>query len=542
MPYKQSNLHTTILAQSTSRAWLPLQLFNFYRIILASLFLILYITDLSPNFFGGYDEQLFITVIVVYLLFGINMAFVISKRWFTFDIQVMSQCIVDIIMIILIMHSSGGLSSGLGVLLIITIAGSSILTIGKNALFFAAIASLAILFESVFDDIYNIFLYTHYTRAGTLGASFFATAFLAHILSIRLRASDAKALHLVELNLQIVKHFKSGIIVINNKNYIELINNKAIKLLGIKNKKNSNLGSLAPELIQQLKLWNKSKNYDSYMFSPNAGEVDVTAVFSQLNQSNIASTIIFLEDASLLAKYAEQLKLASLGRLSASIAHEIRNPLGAISHAAQLLAESKTLSKQETRLNQIILERSKLINTIIENILQLGREHCKPVSNSFDLEKWLNEFVTEINAHYNLDKNQIIIKNKCNKVIKISFSIEQLHQILWNILENALRHSTNKIPCVELIINKNLETQHLYLDIQDFGNGIDKSIQNKIFEPFFTTEHSGNGLGLYIARELCLYSNANLKLFKNDNIGSCFRINYAYSSGLNIAASIIDHK
>ncbi|MBE9561728.1 MAG: HAMP domain-containing histidine kinase [Proteobacteria bacterium] len=228
-----------------------------------------------------------------------------------------------------------------------------------------------------------------------------------------------------------------------------------------------------------------------------------------------------LEDATLTTRRATQLKLASLGRLTASIAHEVRNPLGAISHAAQLLEESPHTSTNNDTLIKIISKNSWRVNKIVENILQLSRNK-PPNTENFDLAIWLRSYTDEFIQQHSLIKSDIKLKNQ-DKPLFVTFDQGQIFQVVNNLCENGLRYSKDK-PLLKLTIG--MDSNRPYLDIQDCGQGMTDKTKNQIFEPFFTTEPKGNGLGLYLSREICEANQASLNLFSNTNRGCCFRISF----------------
>jgi two-component system sensor histidine kinase PilS (NtrC family) len=223
------------------------------------------------------------------------------------------------------------------------------------------------------------------------------------------------------------------------------------------------------------------------------------------------------------------MKLASLGRLTASIAHEIRNPLGAISHAEQLLAESETLSTPEKRLTEIIHKHTERVNAIIENVLQLSRRgNASP--ELFNLKQWLEQFSEEFVLGLRIHQEELQIDVQ-PETLMVNFDNTQFHQIVWNLCHNGMRHSQNceVNPKLELVGRLNIATQRPYLDVIDHGPGIAPEHKQHIFEPFFTTESNGSGLGLYISKELCDANNAHISYFSNQGGGSCFRIEFAKS-------------
>lgn len=517
-------------SQSPQEEWRPLHLFNIYRLIVAGLLVTAYTTRLGPDYFGDYDTKLFLTVAVFYFIFAFFSGFASRFRRPGFTLQVMVQGLVDILAIGLLMYASGGTSSGLGMLLIMAIAGSSVLTEGRTAFFFAAVASLVVLVEEILTGLYGFVAQANYAQAGILGATFFATAFLAHALARRIRASDLLArqrgLHLqylAHLNEQIVAHIQTGIMVVDRNCRVRLFNEAAQYLLGMdKDVKNGDmLREFQPGLEELLKQWQKQPSNKSHLFHTDSAEVDSLVSFIWLKRAGVMGTLITLEDATLTSQRAHQLKLASLGHLTASIAHEVRNPLGAISHAGQLLAESPDLSAADKRLIEIIVSQGKRVNTIVENVLQLSRQR-EPATQNMELGHWLDSFVNELREVFELPPEAVQTHNDF-KEIPICFDPGQLRQVLWNLCENALRYSQGT-PLLELRSGVTQESGRFYLDIQDHGTGIDQELIGRVFEPFFTGETNGTGLGLYLARGFCDSNRASLHIISNSGEGCCFRI------------------
>jgi len=511
--------------------WKPLILFNIYRFTIASLFVIAFFMKISPSFLGRSNEHLFSIAACTYLGFSTICFFSIHQRWFDFNKQVLVQVVIDIFAITILMHASGGINSGLGMLLVVAVAGGSLLSEGRTAFFFAAVASLSVLAYVTIADIYHWFRVTNYSHSGLLGVTFFATAFLAYILAKRAKTSEALAKqrgmhlqYLSELNAQIVQHIQSGIIVVDGAGRIRLFNDAAQKLLRLDEQPiGRTLMFVAPELAKQMKKQQDGYSKTTQLFRPPAGEVDIIATFTELRRVDSIGTLIVLEDATLLAERAQQLKLASLGRLTASIAHEIRNPLGAISHAGQLLAESE-LTNSDKRLTKIIFDQSQRMNMIIENILQLSRRE-NVSTQCFDLCEWLKAFAEEFVLQHDLKPEDVRIKLH-DKSLNVCFDPVQLHQVVGNLCENGLRYSQGS-PLLELSTGIHKESSRPYLSVRDHGTGIRKKVAVHIFEPFFTTEIRGVGLGLYISREICEANKASLHLIENKNTGCCFRIHLA---------------
>ncbi|EIJ42744.1 histidine kinase [Beggiatoa alba B18LD] len=513
---------------SRSPDWTALYLFNFYRLIIALLFVITFITDSAPSFLGRYDEPLFLIVAWVYLGFALTCIFMTDYRYPSFNLQVLGQIPIDILLITLLMHTSGGVSSGMGMLLVVSVAGGSLLSEGRTAFFFAAIASLCVLGHVFYADAFNWFQTTSYTHASMLGATFFATAFSAYTLAKRVRISEALArqrgLHvqyLAQLNAEIVQHIQSGILVIDVVERVRLFNEAATRLLSLpEDPSGRTLTAVSPELAKQFTHWQTKRFNTSEVFRPPRGETEIIATFTYLNRGESLSVLIVLDDATLTTRRAQQLKLASLGRLTASIAHEIRNPLGAISQAGQLLAESIQLNASETRLVQIVVTQAQRVNNIIENVLQLSRRETN--TQQFSLSEWLLEFAEEYRIQHGLTNTQFVVETP-NQPLFGYFDPTQLYQVVSNLCDNGLRYSQHE-PLLTLALGDTEDSKRPYLEVIDTGKGMPEAVAAQIFEPFFTTEAKGTGLGLYLAREICEANQAVLQVVNNSEQGCCFRI------------------
>ena len=512
-------------------AWLALRYFSLYRLVLSGFLLTLILTDHLPNPFGSHIPVLFNFSVFIYLMLAAVLSFLVESQWLSFRQQVFVQILVDFTAFGVMIYTSGGVGSGIGLLLVMSVAAGSLLLMGRTAYLFAAIGTLVILLvESLLltRSDYS----TNFTQAGLLGAVLFATAFLAHTLARRIRESEALAakrgedlVSLARLNERIVQRMRSGVMVMDNRGMIRLANLSATSMLGSKGTLDGkSLMSLSRELSDHMQLWMRGEQA-TRLLRPSSRTTDIQVSFTHLGPETDSDILAFLEDAATLRQKAQQLKLASLGQLTASIAHEIRNPLGAISHAGQLLSESPALGSSDQRLLQIIREHSSRVNQIIENILKLGRRDDS-VPESLLLKPWLEKFVADFKLQHDLSGKDIVISVEPSD-LRATMDQSQLHQIVTNLCENALRYSVRD-PKIELRCTVKNPTDRPCLDIIDTGTGIVETQADQIFEPFFTDRSGGTGLGLYIANELCEANQAVLSLHRNTKTGCCFRIIFAH--------------
>jgi two-component system sensor histidine kinase PilS (NtrC family) len=318
---------------------------------------------------------------------------------------------------------------------------------------------------------------------------------------------------------------RTGVIVVDSGNRIHRINESAWHLLGNPSHARRDLGDVAPELSRRLYQWRHSKKADAMPVSLAPGMPEVIPRFASLAQGDPGTALIFLDDTTLLSRQAEQLTLSSLGRLSASVAHEVRNPLAAISYSAQLLSESEALPETDQRLVDIIRMQCTRMNAIVENILQLSRrERSRP--EQIDPSKWIHAFVDEYRSVHPAGDDELRVAVSTPPGSHIVFDPNQLQQVLWNLIQNAVRYGRqpDNPARVTIGVHRVAPDGRDAIDVIDRGPGIPQKVVERIFEPFFTTHEHGTGLGLYIARELCEVNQATLEYLPVPGGGSCFRI------------------
>src|ERR1700728_4016183 len=304
----------------------------------------------------------------------------------------------------LLLHACGGVASGVGLLLLLPVGSLAFLLPPRSALFLAAVAVIALLADTIWQQLSGHADITSYATAGLLGIVLFIIAAAASFVASRMQESeelvrqkDVDLANLAELSQYIVQHLRESLLVVDAADRIRLINESAAEILGDTHAiPGALLGEVSPRLLYSLSTWRQTgQNEDSpSSFVAADGARLIQPHFAPLGGSAPGPTLIFLEDTSLLAERVQQSKLAALGRLSASIAHEIRNPVGAMSHAGQLLAESPNLGPDDRRLTDIIRKNSERVSTIINNVVQLSRrESTKP--SRLTLGDWLREFLSE---------------------------------------------------------------------------------------------------------------------------------------------------
>ncbi len=512
--------------------------YNIYRILLP---LVLLVSSVGPGstLLGDLDPTLFVQVCTAYVIFGVVITFFIpiGARIVNSTHILTGSLIIDIFAITLLTYSSGGMISGLGLLLIVTVASGSILIRGRISTFLAAVAALSLIYSELYLTLSLDNSANQFVQTGILGAILFVTSLYIQTLTNRIykatvladkQASDI--IDLEKLNNEIIQRMRTGVVVVNREHQIVSMNSAArsilLPILQADNKNEQQLHKLPTALAEQLELWKiNSKRQPQPIVIPNSTR-HVQLNFAFLNpEADSSDVLVFLEDNRQIVQRVRQMKLASLGRLTASIAHEVRNPLGAISHASQLLRESVTVTDDDKRMIEIILDHCNRVNLIIEDVLDASR-HDDTTANLIDLEEWLIRFIENYKATHELcDEVEL---EMVSPEVKVNVIEGQLEQVLNNLFDNGLRYSYKTTGKASLLVqfgidNKDGDVQP-YVHIIDDGPGIDEEDENRLFEPFHTTESSGTGLGLYISKELCEANQSQLAYGRTSSGKSCFSI------------------
>lgn len=515
----------------THLTWKPLHQLNFYRLVLATGFLAAFYTGEWMNFLGSQNTEHFLATALTLLMSSLIFIFMGYRHTPSFETQVIFTNASDIVLITLLSHYSGGLSSSLSILLIINVTATGTFLRDRDSFLFAAMAVIAILSEQSFSLSQGVSTASEYSRAGLLGLVFFGTSFLASILAKRARESEklavereADIVNLEILNEDIIQNMRTGIIVVDNDGHIRMANSSAEALLGnIPLHQSPLLETILPALDSRFLEWQEQPNMHHKAIPQAHGLPDIQPGFRKLQRTG--DTLIFLEDATQLNQRFQQIKLASLGRLTASIAHEIRNPLSAINHAAQLLQESE-LDLADTKLTDIITAQVQRLDKVVENVLELSRSK-KGNTETIELNNWLQHFCDEFLQSNSLQPEQINLET-INNEINVLFDSSHLNQIMCNLCTNAINHSEQAIENVIITIRYGYDESHEqpYLDVVDNGPGITEKIIPLIFDPFYTTNPKGTGLGLYITKEIIESNRGRLRYINDKKSGSCFRMHF----------------
>ncbi len=523
--------------ESPESAWRTLTAFAVYRLIVVLILAIIFWGLRAIPVIGGVSPLLAAAGLGSYLVLSVALLLATQIRVPSATIQLSTQVLVDVLMLTLVMHASGGTRSGIGMLLLVSLAAAALVSHGRLAFFHAAIASLAVLFEQLWQFLYGDASAADFVPSGMLASGYFVIAGLGYTLATYARGAAQIAekrgvdlANLAQINELVIRDMQDGFIVVDEAGIIRQHNPQSAEIVnGLKAATGRALDQVAPQLARLLAEWRTDRGRIFSIVRDAASQRDYQIRFVAIGDADVSPTVIFLEDASRIRAQAQQMKLVALGRLTASIAHEIRNPLSSINHAAELLDEGSKRGTEDARLLTIIQENAHRLDRLVEEVLYLNRrDRAHP--ESIEMFTFLPRFLREFCANEKRPEDAFFISIQ-SRLVSV-FDRAHLDQVLWNLLRNAARFATMQPGSIRL--NVYPRGERVIIDIQDDGPGVATSALQHLFEPFFTTDSKGTGLGLYIARELADVNGATLEYVADNatgRAGAIFRLSMNGATG-----------
>lgn len=505
-----------------------------FRLLMLGGLVLFFSPPMAAHLAIGVDAALAWQVLGVYTVLVLASGVNLFNRWPSRQNQVYLAIFVDLITFTLLMHAGGGVGSGLGILLAVAVAVGALLMEGRLSLLFASLASLAVIAEQTYNLLQGSEPSSAYTQAGLLGMLFFVVAALAHVLYRRVRLAEELAArrkvdidNLSKLNAFIIQDMGTGVVVVDGNLKLRLMNQAAREMVAVPA---ATAGTPLREVSQELNAWLVDH------LRPTAPQTGLVRIGDRairpgcqlLGDYRAAGALLYLRDQQELIQEAQQINLASLGTLTASIAHNIRNPLSAISHASQLLGEARDLSADDLHLLEIIRRNCGRIDEIVRSVLQLSRRD-RQAPQRIELVAWLAQFCGEFRESRGLDPDHLRQESGPPPII-VEVDPRHLHQVLGNLCENTLIHagSPDRPAHILVRLDRGEDQDRARIEVIDDGPGIDPNLVGEVFNPFFTTRSSGTGLGLYIARELAETNGIRLEYRGVSPHGSCFRLVFSH--------------
>lgn len=505
-----------------------LYFFALYRVFEAALLALLVFSPFKGLIDTPELPHLARTAVVFYLSVSI-LLFLWGRRQNRGNVraQVLIGTAIDITIAVLAVHALPLAAPGIALMLLFNIGAASLLLPLRFGLGGATIAAAAMMAEYIWS------LLTHGDTMRPLAerlmfaVSYLAIAMLTYLLGRQMRESQALVIkrsaevaNLAELNELIIRRMRTGVLLVDEAGRIRLANEAAISLLANTDGERS-LALIAPELWRRLRTWLKDDQNDDTPIAMGPEQTDVLPRFARL-QVDGDSALVFLDDTSMVSRRAESMTLATLGRFSASLAHEIRNPLAAISYATQLMEESTDITAGDRRLLEIIHTQCVRTNGIVESVLGLARRE-RASAERIELVAFTRRFVDNYKQILPPETGTVQVGGGPAPIAAL-VDPRHLQQVLTVLLQNALTygHLPGEAPRITLSVQK--QEGRAVIDVLDRGPGVPQGIVAQLFRPFFTTSEHGTGLGLYIAGELCRANEATLDYIPVPAGGGCFRV------------------
>lgn len=519
--------------------WRVLRLLSLYRLMLVTVLIVAVETGFAPRIFDNIGGERLKIAALVYGLVALMLMVLVQQKRPHLETQAHLHLLGDLTSLSLLIYACGGVPTGLGALVITPVVGGALVLSPRMAMLQAALATIAMFAVEIARRYDQRFDANDFTAVGVLGLMLFGASIAANAVAQRARKSEAlvelvgnEFADLSELNESIVSGMQTGVLVVDADRRIRRLNPAAKRLMQLSGDAQDRLIELeAPTLATRLRQWQVDGASSGVPITSRPGAAEVVPRFSRLGSGPRAPILVLLEDAGLMREQAQQLKLAALGRLSANIAHEIRNPLSAIHQASQLLAEGDLFfdsgQTQNRRLLDMIQRHSGRIDKIVQDVLAMSRrEPPQPVSIA------LKDYLVRTSGLYQegfSERPRPIEILEIPASLQVRFDPHHLQQILFNLWDNAFTHGGDGEVLVLLDAGVDSQ-QHVWLDVSDNGPGVAPELRDRMFEPFFTTTHRGTGLGLFLTRELCEYNQARIAYRPDSSRGACFRLTFAHTA------------
>lgn len=521
-----------IISRISSVPERELYFFALYRVLEAGLLAALVFSPLSGVVGEIRHPALASLLVAVYLPIALLLLiFGRNTRWLL--PLVMAGTIVDIAAAALATYTIPAAGDGIAMLLLFNIAAAAAMLPLRYGMVLAALAVTSLFAGQLAAHLWGGGATRSLAELIMFSVSYLAVALLACQIGTRARSSQelaeqrgAEVANLFEINELIIRRMRTGVLVVDGENHIKLANEAASLLLGDGDEGENNgrgvlLTQTAPELARRLQRWRNGWQNDDTPMQLSPEHAEVQPRFVRLLAGSDLS-IIFLDDTTVVSRRAESLTLAALGRFSASLAHEIRNPLAAINYAVQLLEESNSLNSGDQRLLQIIHQQCQRTNGIVESVLSLARrERASP--EHVELNAYVRRFVEDYQQTLSIETDTLEAVTG-NRPVPALIDQRHLQQILTVLVQNALNYGRLPGEPARIRLRVSEFDSRPMIDVIDRGPGIPEAVAAQLFRPFFTTSEHGTGLGLYIARELTRANQATLEYVAIPGGGCCFRI------------------
>ena len=503
--------------------------YNVYRLVIGS---VLFALTLSSTGSALVADEIPVQMLVAGILIvtSLIIASLGPRSKLTSESGIFGVMLIDVVATTLIADPSTVVASGFTALYLVTVAAASMMLQSRQlSTLVAALTVMAILADALFHMSRGETDAGELLYAGLRGILVFVVSWLGQIASATLVQAEQRAevattqvRRLKLFNDQIVEHMQTGILIVSPTNGLRPVNSAARDLLLLDSTSERPAHLVDPQLAVSLDDWREGDTLMPSPFKPERGHRTLLPRFTALDTGRDGDALLFVDDYTPMTQFAQSLKLNSLGRLTGSIAHEIRNPLAAVSNAVQLLVENEDMNDDDRELANIVLRNTNRMNDTVNNVLELSRR-VPPTMEPIHVSEWLTGIVKDFKESH---AKSATLSIKGNFEPPIMADKNQMKRVLDNLIDNALRHSEaasgDRTASIE--VSGSRSPRLCFIDVIDDGEGVPEAAQARLFEPFFTTNPEGTGLGLYLCKELCESNGADISYRRTADGRSSFRL------------------
>jgi two-component system sensor histidine kinase PilS (NtrC family) len=527
-PYAPPPLPASIAGSTRRILWIV----GLFRAVCGALLLgLALLLDLRALNIGAPNS--FVTAASLYFVFGLaSFAWIQQERLPLPLVQTLFGLLIgDILFIALVMVAGGSSGAPLPILLFPQLAASGWLLRTQTAFFHAALAAIVLLALETYRLLGGEIPATQLFQTALICLGYFAMVGTAVVIGRYTKASEDLATqrgidvaNLEQVNRLIIQDMQDGVLVVDLTGVVRGHNAQVTRLLGGfgRMRGGMRLAEFSTTLHDYWRRWNEDLSEPLPPFKVDATQRLLRVRLVRIGSGLNGGTLIYLEDLGRAQNEAQQMKLAALGRLTASIAHEVRNPLSAINQAAQLLEEDGAVAPEGQRLLGMIRSNAKRIDRIVGEVLQLNRRD-RQQPETIPLGEFMRSLTDEIVQAESIPQGGVVID--IDDDLLVMFDRGHLNQIAWNLVRTAWQHCQKRQGSIRIAARAGYMGDAVIFELGDDGPGVPLEFRAQVFEPFFTTRPGGTGLGLYIARELADANGAALELLPQSP-GAVFRITF----------------
>ena len=499
-----------------TEGWRVLFYYNTYRLALTALLLFISSPVFEEISLSNSMPSLLIPLIGITSVSAVTYN-TIHRRRPALHIQAHLLFILDIVFITMLTLSESLLASSTLILYFTTAAVTAILFHLRISLIYTFCCAGLIFYLDYLAYVDNQLKLDNYYLTPLLVVGLFSAVVIVGAIANRTRTAytvvekqKTALADLDQINQLVVDQLDLGILFLDQDLRIQMMNQSAEKLVGqFIDRHRTVTGRLAALLTSHQQPGGASSEFSIHVKSQ---ELRTTSLLLRNGY------LVQIDDQTTIHKKIQQSKMASIGRMASAISHEIRNPLSAINHAAQLLTPVKG-NDEDAELIQIIRNHAKRIDHIVESILRRSRPG-KTERKVIHLRPWLKVFIetfreTLSSTKTGLDSVELAFSGEDSEIL---FDPTQLEQVITNLCQNSVKYANPQYGHLKIRLHMaRFWDDTPYLNLTDNGQGISREDAEQLFEPFYTSDSQSTGLGLFLVKEYCNLNGANIEYVRGSS-------------------------